>query len=189
MAEMGRFGRWLVNRSNARRSVRVLGSLGPHLRLSPTSRVLELGAGRGGLSGLLQKRYRPARLVVTDFDPEQVEAARTHLSQEFGGLPTSFELRAVDAKGLPFEDGSFDCVFAIAMLHHVEAHHFDYVERPKALREIRRVLVPGGSLAFSEFSRVPEMRATLIELGFVPVFEKRGWRGRELAVFRSAASP
>jgi ubiquinone/menaquinone biosynthesis C-methylase UbiE len=186
MAEMNRFSRWMVNSSNARRSVRILRALGPHLELSPSARILELGAGRGGLSALLQERYRPALLVVSDFDPDQVEAARSLLTQRFGSVPTSVELRRVDAKEMPFDAGAFDCVFAIGMLHHVEAHHFDYQERPRALAEIRRVLKPGGTLAFWEFSRTEDMRRTLGELGFSPVFDKRGWRGRELAVFRSS---
>jgi len=137
------------------------------------------------MSALLQERYRPGRLVVTDFDPNQVEAARSFLAQRFGSLPPTVEVRRVDAKALPFEAASFDGVFAMAMLHHVELHHFDYRERPKALGEIRRVLTPRGTLVFSEFSRTEEMRHTLAELGFTPVYEKRGWRGRELAVFRS----
>jgi len=185
MAEMSRFGRWLVNVGNARRSARILEALGSRLQLPHSARILELGAGRGGMSALLQERYRPGRLVVTDFDPSQVDAARSYLTQRFGSLPPAVELRRVDAKTLPFDAAEFDCVFAIAMLHHVEAHHFDYRERPKALGEIRRVLSPGGILAYSEFSRTEEMRHSLGELGFTPIFEKRGWRGRELALFRS----
>ena len=183
MAEMNRWSRWFVNRSNARRSAKVLRILGPHLELPAAPRILELGAGRGGLSALLVDRFRPSKLVVSDFDPEQIEAARSYLGRRFGTLPPSIELRRVDAMQIPFEAGTFDCVFAIAMLHHVEAHHFDYRERPKALAEIQRVLAPGGVLAFSEFSRTVEMRRTLIELGFLPRFERPGWRGRELAVF------
>jgi ubiquinone/menaquinone biosynthesis C-methylase UbiE len=185
MAEMGRFGRWLAGVGTARRSVRILETLGSRLQLPSSARILELGAGRGGMSALLQERFRPARLVVTDFDQRQVDAARAYLTHWFGALPPSVDLRQVDARTLPFDAAAFDCVFAIAMLHHVEAHHFDYRERPKALAEIRRVLSPGGILAYLEFSRTEEMRRTLGELGFVPLFEKRGWRGRELALFRS----
>jgi ubiquinone/menaquinone biosynthesis C-methylase UbiE len=185
MAEMNRVTLWFVNSSNARRSDRILATLGDHLHLPRAPRILELGAGRGGMSALLHERFGPGRLVVTDFDPDQVEAARRFLSKRFGSLPKGLELRQVDAKALPFEDHAFDCVFAIAMLHHVEAHHSDYQERPRALHEIRRVLAAGGVLAFSEFSRMKEMRETLVELGFAPVFEKLGWRGRELALFRA----
>jgi|GEM_PF-1609222 len=184
MAEMNWFSRWLVNSSNARRSVRTLNTVRPHLQLPPSSRILELGAGRGALSALLYRTYHPGRLVVSDFDPDQLETARAYLSQRFGTLPNAIEVYRVDAKQIPYDPASFDCVFAIGMLHHVEAHHFDYQERPTALREIRRVLSPGGVLVYWEFSRTADMRKTLTELGFVSVFEKRGWRGRELAIVR-----
>ncbi|MFZ0698927.1 MAG: class I SAM-dependent methyltransferase [Thermoplasmata archaeon] len=182
---MNWLGRRLVNFGNARRSARALNILESRLQLPFAPRILELGCGRGGMSVLLQERFQPGRLVVTDFDPRQVEAARAYLTRCLETLPPVVELRQVDARRLPFDAASFDCVFAMAMLHHVEAHHFDYRERPKALAEIRRVLSPGGTLAFSEFSRTEDLRRTLGELGFTPTFEKRGWRGRELALFRS----
>lgn len=185
MAEMGRFGRWLVNRGSGRRSLRLLDTLGDRLALPASSRLLELGAGRGGLSAALYERFRPRRLVVTDFDPRQVEAARDFLSGRFGGLPAGVELQRLDAKELAFPDASFDGVFAIQMLHHVERSHSEYRERPGVLREIRRILTPGGLLVYSDFSRTPELRATLGELGFAPVIQRPGWGGRELAVFRA----
>jgi len=185
MAEMNRGSRWLVNARNASRSARILHRLQPSLKLPPSPRILELGAGRGGLSALLREQYRPSHLVVSDFDPNQVEAARTFLTERFGSVPPGVELRQVDALAIPFEAATFDCVFAIGVLHHVEAHHFDYAQRPKALTEIRRVLSPGGLLAYWEFSRTAEMRATLVGLGFRSVFERRGWRGRELALVRA----
>jgi ubiquinone/menaquinone biosynthesis C-methylase UbiE len=185
LAEMGRFGRWLANVGTARRSSRILETLGSRLQLPSSPRILELGAGRGGMSALLQERFRPGRLVVTDFDPRQVDSARAYLTRRLGSLPPTVEFHQVDARTLPFDAAAFDTVFAIAMLHHVEPHHFDYSERPKALAEIRRVLSPRGTLAFLEFSRTEDMRRTLHELGFTPTFEQRGWRGRELALYRS----
>jgi len=176
MSEMHGFARWWINRrteTRARRSLRVLGD---HLVLPPAARILELGCGGGGMLAQLQERFRPARLVGTDFDPMQVEVARTFLARKFGAVPASVELRPGDALQIPFPDASFDAVFAMEMLHHVEAGHHDYVRRPQALREIRRVLLPGGLLVYSEFSRRPETRATLAELGFVTVFLRSSWR-------------
>ncbi|MGD0718214.1 MAG: class I SAM-dependent methyltransferase [Thermoplasmata archaeon] len=187
MAEMNRVSRWFVNASTTRRSIRMLDSIGSHLNLPPSARILELGSGQGALSALLQERYHPGRLVVTDFDPKQVEAARAYLCKRFGNLPSTVNLRQVDAKALPFDDGSFDGVFAILMLHHVEAHLTEYRQRPEALREIRRVLAPGGFIVFSDFVRTRDLRRTLTELGFVPLLEKPGWAGRYLGVFRSPA--
>jgi len=188
MAEMNPVARFFVNLGNARRSARLLRTLDPLGIVPPSSRLLELGAGRGGLSARLAERYRPARLVVTDFDPHQLEAARRTLTRRLGTVPATVELRQVDATQLPFEDRSFDVVFAILMLHHVEAHHDEYRQRPVALREIRRVLVPGGALVYSDFSRTDDLRRTLDELGFVRRLLRRRWPHRELAVYAAPAS-
>jgi len=184
MAEMNRLGRWLVNRRTEARARRSLARLGAHLQLVPSARVLELGSGGGGLLALLQERYHPARLVGTDFDPVQVDSARNFLTARWGQLPAPVELRATDALSLPFPDGAFDAVFAMMMLHHVEAHHAEFVRRPQALREIRRVLAPGGILVYSDIFRRTEIRNALAGLGFVPQFVRQGWRS-DLAIYRS----
>jgi len=183
MAQMNRFSRWLVNRRTEARGRRVLTKLGASLRIPSSAAVLELGTGGGGLLALLQDRFRPAWVVGTDFDPAQVETARGFLTHRWGSLPPSVELRTADALQLPFKDGSFDFVFAMMMLHHVEEHLREYKRRPQALKEVRRVLRPGGVLVYSEILRRSEIRATLGELGFHPEFTRRGWR-TDLGVYR-----
>lgn len=186
MAEMSGVERWLVNRRTESRARRVLQRLGPNLKIPSGARILELGAGGGGLVALVQERFRPARLVGTDYDPAQVRAAQEFLRARWSRLPSSVELRQADALVLPFPDGSFDFVFAIAMLHHVEEHHQEYERRPQALKEIRRVLRPGGELVYSDLFRRAEIRGTLRELGFTPVFVRSGWR-HDLAIYRAPA--
>ncbi len=184
MAAMNRFERWMVNRRTEARARRVLAAVGPHVPASAASQVLELGSGRGGLLALIQERYRPARLVGTDFDPVQVVAARAFLTERWGKIPPTLELQAADALRLPFPDRSFDLVFAMMMLHHVEERHLEYVRRPEALREIRRVLRPGGTFVYSEIFRRAEIRDSLTELGLVRRFLRSGWR-HDLAVFQA----
>lgn len=186
MAEMNRFSRWMINRRTESRGRRALAKLGPNLTIVPTSHVLELGAGGGGLLALVLERYHPARLVGTDYDPAQKEAAERFLTARWGKLPPSVELRTADALALPFADASFDVVFAMMMLHHVEEHLKAYVRRPQALREVRRVLRPGGVFVYSEILRRKEIRATLAELGFTQLFLSAGWR-RDHAIFRAPA--
>ena len=181
---MSRFGRWMVNGRTESRARKVLARLGPNFELSPSAQVLELGAGRAGLVALLYERYHPARLVGTDFDAAQVASAEEFLLGRWGHLPQSVELREADALALPFPGSSFDYVFAMMMLHHVEHRHTDYVRRPQALREIQRVLRPHGVLVYSDMTRREEIRRSLIDLGFTQLFLRPGWRS-ELAVYRA----
>jgi SAM-dependent methyltransferase len=184
MGAMPRFARWIVNVRTGARAARFLPIVAPSLNLDSTSRVLELGSGGGGMLAALQQRYRPASLVGTDFDPFEVAAARTYLTRRWGELPATIDVRQADALSLPFEDGSFDCVFAVEVLHHVEDHRTDYEKRPAALREIRRVLRPGGQLVYADFSEKERLRGSLRDLGFVPVALHRRRRS-EVGVFAS----
>ncbi len=188
MAEMHRLNRCMVRVRTETRARRALRVLDGHLPLSSASRVLELGSGGGGMVALLEERLHPARLVGTDYDPVQVEAVRRFLMTRWSRIPDRVEVRAADALHLPFESAEFDAVFAMMMLHHVEAHHFDYRERPAALAEIRRVLRPAGVLVYSEFSRRPEVRRTLGALGFSPLYLRSGWRV-DLAIYRTPGGP
>jgi ubiquinone/menaquinone biosynthesis C-methylase UbiE len=187
MGKMNPLGRWLVNRRTASRARRVLARLGPKLQLPQASKLLELGCGAGGLLALLNESYRPSLLVGTDFDADQVDAARRQLTARWGALPPALQLRTADALALPFADGSFDAVFAMMMLHHVEEHHTAYLRRPQALREIRRVLRPGGQFVYSEILARARVRATLGELGFVPEYLRSTWRS-DLAILRAPNS-
>ena len=186
MAKMNRFSRWMVNRRTESRARRTLARLGSHLQLAPGASVLELGSGRGGLLAMLHERFHPSRLVGTDFDPDQVESAREFLTARWGVLPAAVELREADALTLPYPEASFDAVFAMMMLHHVEVHHAEYSRRPQALQEIRRTLRPGGLFVYSDILRRAEIRATLSELGFQPQFVRKTWRS-DLAIYRAPA--
>lgn len=186
MGKMNRLSRWLVNRRTDSRARRTLARLGANLTIPPTASVLELGCGRGGLVALLSERFHPARVVGTDFDPDQIGSARDFLSARWGTIPSTVELREADALQLPFPDASFDAVFAMMMLHHVEVHHAEYSRRPQALKEIRRTVRPGGLFVYSEILRRAEIRATLSELGFAPQFVRKTWRS-DLAIYRAPA--
>ncbi len=92
--------------------------------VKPTDRVLDLGAGAGELNTYALKG-RVRQIVGADLDPRVT-----------GNPLLDFGLRA-DIGTLPFQDGSFDVVFSIYVLEHVES--------PAALAaEIARVLRPGG---------------------------------------------
>ncbi|HLQ07005.1 MAG TPA: class I SAM-dependent methyltransferase [Nitrososphaerales archaeon] len=78
--------------------------------------MLELGAGKGGLSLLLYNHYKPTRCMVTDYDPLQLGEAKSYYINKLGSIPVGLEFRVADSLNLPFEDGSFDVVFASHMI-------------------------------------------------------------------------
>lgn len=97
--------------------------------------VLEVGAGPGRLWEANRERVPPAwKVTVTDASEGMVDAARGAL-----GDHPAFRFRIADACDLPFPDAAFDAVVANHMLYHVP-------DLPRAVREVRRVLRPGGVL-------------------------------------------
>jgi SAM-dependent methyltransferase len=96
--------------------------------VGPSTDVLEIGAGTGGLLHALLERGCHIEGVELS-EPLMLEARRA-----FGPLP----IQKVDGVALPFPDGSFDVVLSFDVFEHIpdsDAH----------LDEVRRVLRPGGS--------------------------------------------
>jgi SAM-dependent methyltransferase len=98
---------------------------------------LEIGSGTGYFSLNLLQLGLIERLTATDISPGML----ARLSATAEGLGLEAETVATEAEGLPFEDGSFDLVFGHAVLHHIP-------DLERAFSEFRRVLRPGGAIAF-----------------------------------------
>ena len=106
-------------------------------RIRPGQRVLEIGCGTGNLALLVGLLHPGAEVVGLDPDPKAL--ARARRKAERRSLPVRFDRGF--AQELPYADASFDRVLSALMFHHLGPD-----ERRRALREVRRVLEPGGSL-------------------------------------------
>jgi ubiquinone/menaquinone biosynthesis C-methylase UbiE len=114
--------------------------------------ALEIGSGTGYFSLNLVQLGVIERLTATDISPGMLKRlAATAEALELDGLTTV----ATEAEQLPFEDESFDLVFGHAVLHHIP-------DLDRAFAEFRRVLRPGGMVAFAgEPSRYGDRLAAL----------------------------
>ncbi len=104
-------------------------------------RVLELGAGTG-LNLELYPREGLDSLTLTEPDPHMFKQLRRRAEKDCPGA----DLLEAGAEALPFDDSSFDTVVVTLVLCTVP-------NQPAALREISRVLKPGGQLLFLEHVR------------------------------------
>jgi ubiquinone/menaquinone biosynthesis C-methylase UbiE len=106
----------------------------------PGQTILDVAAGTGETGFLAARRLGEHGLLISsDLSPNMVEAARRVAARS--GI-TNAEFRVLDAEQLDLADGSVDGVLS----------RWGYVlkgDPPPALREIRRVLRPGGCFAFS----------------------------------------
>jgi ubiquinone/menaquinone biosynthesis C-methylase UbiE len=105
--------------------------------------VLEIGAGTG--ANLAHYDGKVESLVITEPEPAMLRRLQRKARQE---APLAKVLRA-PAEDLPFEDASFDTVVSTLVLCGVD-------DQERAVREIRRVLKPGGSLLFLEHVRADD---------------------------------
>jgi ubiquinone/menaquinone biosynthesis C-methylase UbiE len=101
-------------------------------RVPRDGRILDLGCGAGPVLAELLLRDRKA--VGVDYAPDMLTFARARLARH--GFERPVLLRA-DAAALPFPDRSFACVLALGVISYQDDYSF-------VLREIRRILVPGG---------------------------------------------
>ncbi len=183
MGKMSRVLKFADERFGEGYNKRVFNAIRDRLSLDENATCLEVGGGKGYLSYSLYEHYRPRRLVVTDYDPARVKAATGLFESRLKAIPASVELKVADTLDLPFEDETFDAIFAMWVLHHVEAHSRDFKKIPEALREISRVLKPNGSLAYGEFFNKNRIRSYLIGIGFQEAFRKRQFLIGELCIY------
>ncbi|MFE9809134.1 class I SAM-dependent methyltransferase [Streptomyces sp. NPDC005548] len=113
-------------------------------------RVLDVGCGTGYLTRRMAGQVGPEGAVTgVDASPPVLDYARRK-KQPRGHAPTAYQEGIAEALALP--DASFDTVVTSLMLHHLPEE-----VRPAALREMYRVLRPGGRLLVVEF-RPPKSR-------------------------------
>ena len=143
--------------------------------------VLDVGCGAGAALRELAEQRPEADLTGCDISPLAIETA-TALNEEFvkAGRMRFLQCGVPD---LPFDDGAFDTVFSVESLYF-------WPDQVAGLREIRRVLAPGGyfmtalemaggamnerQLAIVEHLKmrcpdIDELRALLIDAGFADV--------------------
>jgi ArsR family transcriptional regulator len=121
------------------------------------ARVADVGTGSGRMLPLLSGRA--AQVIAVDASPSMLDEAR----RAAGGA--AVDLRLGDMSHLPLHDGEVDTAVVNMALHHVP-------EPRAALRELRRVLRPGGTLLVGDFLPHHEewMRDRMADqwLGFAP---------------------
>lgn len=108
------------------------------LRNLPYDRALELGCGTGFFLLNLIQAGVARRGSVTDLSPGMVKVA----VRNGESLGLDIDGRVADAEGIPYDDNTFDLVVGHAVLHHIP-------DVEKSLREVVRILKPGGRFVFA----------------------------------------
>lgn len=124
--------------------------------------LLEVGCGRGGGAAYVARALGPRQVVAVDLSPRAIALCRGRFREP------NLSFQVGDAERLPFGDAAFDAVL------NVESSHC-YGRFDLFLREVRRVLRPGGHFLYADFRPDDEIvgwRAALHAAGFAIAAER-----------------
>jgi 2-polyprenyl-3-methyl-5-hydroxy-6-metoxy-1,4-benzoquinol methylase len=134
----------------------------------PGQRILDLGTG----TGLLAREFAKQGAITsgTDIATGQIEEATRLATQQ--GLSCEFTVASSETQ--PFPDQSFDCISAMQC--------WLYFDQEKTVKEVKRLLKPGGALMISHFSWLPRLDAVAraseqLVLKFNPQWGGKDWHG------------
>src|SRR6516162_6179935 len=131
---------------HARRTGVAAAFLAPQLHAG--MQLIDCGCGPGSITVDLARAVAPGEAIGIDIRADALTHART-LARERGIANVAFQ--AASVYQLPYADGSFDAAFACAVLQHLAAPL-------AALRELRRVLKPGGVIGVADGSSTISFR-------------------------------
>lgn len=126
-----------VDQGWRRRTIRAVGE-------RPVARLLDVATGTGDLAIMAARRLPGIQVTGVDISEGMLAHGRRKVAQ--AGLAERIELQQADSAALPFADGHFDAITAAFGVRNFE-------DLAQGIREMRRVLKPGGRLFVLEFSK------------------------------------
>ena len=127
--------------------------------LRGNEKVLDVGCGSGLLLNGAAMRLTSGKALGIDIWSPQSGGGNLELfwkNAKAEGVADKIEFKEADARNMPFEDAAFDVVLSSGALHHI-SHDFDDHER--AVREMVRVLKPGGKIVIWDITHMVEATA------------------------------
>jgi arsenite methyltransferase len=130
-----------------------------------SEQVLDLGCGRGLLLIGAAKRLTTGKATGIDiWQSEDLSGNRPEATLENArheGVDGRIEIRTADMRELPFADATFDVVVSRAAIHNL----YSVPDRARAIREVARVLKPGGRALIEDIRHGREYAATFAQNG------------------------
>jgi ubiquinone/menaquinone biosynthesis C-methylase UbiE len=143
------------------------GRLAEELNPKDGDEILEFGYGTGQNLVVVYARNKNIRLSGIDIDPAIRQIAAHRIKRK--NIPVALEL--YDGKTFPFPDNSFDKIYSCLVFHHLAA-----VSKLHCLKEMNRILKPGGQLVICDWGRA---RSGLMRFVYYSVQLLDGFRTTE----------
>lgn len=131
--------------------------------------VLDVGCGHGLMLLAAAKRLTTGRATGIDIwsqvDQADNNPESTMENARLENVIDRVRLESADARKLPFADSSFDVILSSFVIHNLSKAS----DREQVIREIARVLRPGGQLAITDIRHTSQYEKTLRSLGWMEV--------------------
>jgi SAM-dependent methyltransferase len=131
--------------------------------------VLDVGCGNGFLLIEIAKQLTTGRAIGIDLWKPEAGTQSSEIAwrnAQLEGLANRIDIRNIDARAMPFDDRSFDVIASSLMLHHAGGS----ADRDQVVREMLRVLKPGGSVLLYDASPlIAAAERPLRESGFTSI--------------------
>ncbi len=110
----------------------------------PKKKILDMAAGTLDVSLALAKKFNESEIIAGDISEQMLEIGKKKIGIKYRH---QIKTEVINAEEIPYENNMFDAVTIAFGIRNV-------IERHKALKEMYRVLTPGGQLAVLEFSAI-----------------------------------
>lgn len=100
--------------------------------IPPHAKILDFGGGTGNSVPFFRKHFPQATITCLDVSEKSLEIAQER-------FPEQADYVSFDGETIPYSDNSFHIIFTACVFHHIDANHHN-----QSLKEIYRVLAPGG---------------------------------------------
>ena len=164
---------WWLYRSSKTGKLKLRDEMIAALDLKGDEKVLDIGAGRGLLAIAAARKLKSGKVTAVDlWRPEDLSGnSMDALKANAQAEGVKIDTKNADPRKLPFKDASFDVVLSSYALHRLDSQS----QRELALREIARVLKPGGKAAIFDVHHAGEYAAVLQMLRLQVTRGDRRW--------------
>jgi ubiquinone/menaquinone biosynthesis C-methylase UbiE len=129
--------------------------------------ILDVGCGDGFDAIGITRQFTPSSVLAIELSSSRVKAARENVQR--AGVEDRVRVEEMDANDLKCPDNSFDAIYCYSVLL--------FLDRPRAFKEIVRVLKPSGFLICAKESLAGNPLLQLYRKSFPKIFPKT-WKGK-----------
>lgn len=131
-----------------------------------SAKILDFGCGDGEMTNFVQQTFPNAKLYGTDPSPKSIEQAKNSFKN------IQFSINSDENTSLCYESKTFDVIFSAGVFHHIP-----FEKHESYIRELIRIMRPGGSLVIFELNPLNPLTVLTFKRNPIDKYAKMMWPG------------